>query len=364
MNILILTGRFGMGHYSTSISLKQEILRDMEGSNVEIIDIVDYMTPKFQKIIYSGFNLLVQKASGLYNFVYKNTTDTGLNKTIPFVKVLVSKIEKLIDLTNPDIIISTLPLCSKIISEYKERTGSNLPLVTCITDISTHNEWINQGTDLYLVATEMVKENLIKSGVSSRDILISGIPVKEQFKELYNKRIKKRKNHKKLLIMGGGLGLIPLNNSFYDILSRVDGLEVTVIMGRNKKAYDRLFGRYDNIQVIGYTDKVYEYMADSDLLISKAGGITLFEAIHAELPMLVLCPFLAQEKNNAYFIENKGIGRVLWDKYMDMSSVVLDILNNDSYLSEMQDNMNKIKSTLNNRTILDMVSRIEGIGVA
>lgn len=364
MNILILTGRFGMGHYSTAISLKQEILRDIDESHVRIIDIVDYMTPKFQKIIYSGFNLLVQRASGLYNFVYRNTTDLGVTISMPFANILISKVERLINETNPDIVISTLPLCSKIISEYKERTLSNLPLVTCITDISAHSEWINPKTDLYFVATDIVKDRLFDAGIPVRNILVSGIPVKEQFKELYDKRTRSRRKGKKILIMGGGLGLIPLEDSFYDMLSKTDDLEVTIIAGGNKRIYDRLFGRYANITLIGYTDRVYEYMADSDLIISKAGGITLFESIYAGLPMLVLCPFLEQEKNNAHFIEDKFIGKVIWDKSEDIFKIALDMIANETVLLEMHKNMGNIKSTLNDRAILDMVNRVSNTQVA
>ncbi len=364
MNILILTGRFGMGHYSTAISLKQEIIRDISDSHVRIIDIVDYMTPKFQKIIYSGFNLLVQRASGLYNFVYRNTTDLGLTISMPFANILVSKVERLINETNPDIVISTLPLCSKIISEYKERTSSSLPLVTCITDISTHSEWINPKTDLYFVATDIVKEDLFNIGIPAKNILVSGIPVKEQFKELYDNKSRKNTKVKKILIMGGGLGLIPLEDHFYDMLSNIDDLEVTIIAGGNKKIYDRLFGKYVNINVIGYTDRVYEHMADSDLIISKAGGITLFESIYAGLPILVLCPFLEQEKNNAHFIEDKSIGKVIWNKSEDISKIVLDMIADEDGLLEMQKNMRNIKSTLNNRAILDMINRVGNTQVA
>ncbi len=40
MNILILTGKFGMGHWSASQSLRQQLLRAFPGAEVEVLDFV------------------------------------------------------------------------------------------------------------------------------------------------------------------------------------------------------------------------------------------------------------------------------------------------------------------------------------
>ncbi len=111
--------------------------------------------------------------------------------------------------------------------------------------------------------------------------------------------------------MGGGLGLLPKSEQFYKELNSLEGVKTTVITGNNKKMYYKLYGRYENIEVVGYTNEVYKYMKDSDLIISKPGGITLFETIYSELPILAFNPFLQQEIDNASFILNNEIGRIL-----------------------------------------------------
>ena len=91
--------------------------------------------------------------------------------------------------------------------------------------------------------------------------------------------------------MGGGLGMIPFDNNLYQNLNDMENVKVTIITGKNKKIFNKLNGKYSNIEVIGYCDKVHEYMQESDIIISKPGGITLFEAIHSQLPMFVIYPF-------------------------------------------------------------------------
>ena len=42
MNILILTGKFGMGHYSAAKTLGLEIQKLFSSANVTIVDLVEY----------------------------------------------------------------------------------------------------------------------------------------------------------------------------------------------------------------------------------------------------------------------------------------------------------------------------------
>ncbi|HYM92122.1 MAG TPA: glycosyltransferase, partial [bacterium] len=55
----------------------------------------------------------------------------------------------------------------------------------------------------------------------------------------------------------------------------------------------------------GYVDNVEELMAVSDLLITKAGGVTVSEALAMGLPMLIYRPIPGQEEGNtAYLLEH------------------------------------------------------------
>ncbi|MGL4523006.1 MAG: MGDG synthase family glycosyltransferase [Bacilli bacterium] len=359
MNVLVLTGKFGMGHYSVAQSIKEHIHKEYPYATIYVIDILDYLVPQASKMVYSSYNLMVQKASVVYNFLYKTSTKFDDDRFIP--KWTLEKMKQLIQLTKPDVAISTLPLSSAMVSKYKQITGSRLPLVTCMTDISTNTEWIKNKTDMYLVATEEVKTQLVETGITEGCIQICGIPVKEKFKTALILPVKERKQ---LLVMGGGLGLIPVTNHFYDTLNEQRDVCVTVITGKNKKEYDRLKAKYPNIEVLGFTDKVDEYMQNADLIVSKAGGITLFEIIHKEVPLVVFSPFLEQERYNAEFIEKRGIGEVLWDKKDDAACRALTILNDEEKLATMKVRMKGIKSEIDINIIRNIVSTLNIIGVA
>ena len=62
-----------------------------------------------------------------------------------------------------------------------------------------------------------------------------------------------------------------------------------------------MVNRYEDVKVLGYTENISKYMRWADLVITKAGGITLFEILHSQVPLFVIHPFLEQEMNNARY---------------------------------------------------------------
>lgn len=340
MNVLILTARCGMGHYSAAEAIKEELINKNENINIKVVDIFDYLFPHFSHVIYGSFDFMVQKCSSIYNNLYQITSRKDTTHLIPFV---LNKIRNLIQDGNIDLVISTFPACSRYVSIYKE-INKTVKLYTFITDINPNLEWISKNTDLYCVASDETKDTLVKNGVNKNKIIITGIPVKSKFKMdesvCYSISCKKE-----ILVMGGGLGLLPSINTTLKELSNDDSLHITVIAGKNERL-KRKYKNQKNITILGFTDKVYKYMKTSDLIVTKSGGITLFEAIYSKIPLYIIKPFLDQEVANAKFIEKQKVGVVSWDKKSKIADQIKSLLNNNKKLNDMKNNMLGIQINL------------------
>lgn len=381
MKVLILTSKFGMGHLSASNSLAEEIEDLYFGAETVVVDIFEYIMPEYTDTMYKAFNVLVNKGSKLYNLFYRFTENGKIDST-PFVfENFLKKLEELLNEIKPTVVISTFPFCSQLVSRYKEKTGYKVPLLTCITDLSSHSEWISKNTDCYIVADEYTKNELVEKGIDVSKILVNGIPVRREFKNIrriYNEDIsdininnklnlnktKDRKliedqNEKNILIMGGGLGLLPKSSKFYEDLNELEGVKTTVITGNNEKMYYKLHSVYNNIEVVGYTNRVDKYMEKADLIITKPGGITLFETIHAELPLLVFTPFLLHEINNAAFILDKNIGRVLSKNPKEHIDNIKELIYDDELLNTFRQNLRSIKHNLDDFKLIEMLDYLE-----
>lgn len=348
MNVLILTGKFGMGHMTAAKAVGQEILRAAPDAQITTVDIIEYCFPLLKNRIYGWFNFMVHRCAGIYNLLNKLAGRCGCS---PLKRATARKIGKLLTECKADFVVSVLPLSSQYVSAYKELTGNSIPLYTYITDIGAHKEWIASNTDCYFVGAEDTKQQLLDAGVPANRIVVSGIPVRQEFKE---KSAERPYENRDILVIGGGLGLIPHADRLFSLLANVPNLRATIITGKNRHLYNMLKRNYPSFRILGYTDHIQDYMRRSDLIITKAGGISTFEAIHMGVPLLIIHPFLMQEQENALYIERQGLGRVVWNKNDKIAQEILDILYTPNELARIKQHMNDTALRLETATPMDV----------
>lgn len=346
MKVSILTGKFGMGHMTVAMAIEEHIKFSCLNADVKVIDWFDYISPKLAGQYYHIFKIIVNKGSRFYNTRYRLLENWKTDQKPELCSFFMQHIKKYIEDEQPDIIISTLPLCSQLVSLYKKKTGSSIPLITCVTDITAHSEWVNKNTDIYMVGSESVRKRFIVKGVSPDKIFATGIPVRLGFIHKVPDADKSSLIYrKKILIMGGGLGMLPADEAFYKDLESLPNIEITIITGKNEHLFQQLSEKYNKMNILGYVDNVYDYMNEADVLITKPGGSTIFEAIYSEVPILVLNPYLQQEKYNAKYIQSMNIGKVIDINNTDCIEVIKEILKQE-HLQVYKSNILKIKSRL------------------
>ena len=149
-------------------------------------------------------------------------------------------------------------------------------------------------------------------------------------------------------MFGGGFGIIPEDKDFYAKLSKIPNTHYIIISGHNKKLYNSLKQNinFENISILGYSDKIYEILSKSDILITKPGGITLFEAIMLELPCLLLKPKLGQEIENCKFVADAKIGYIV-NNADDIIRSINKMRENKKIIKHCKYNMKLIKDNIN-----------------
>ena len=345
MKVLVLSGRFGMGHEMAANAICEQFRKIDEQAEIEKKDLLEELYPHISKLIFGGFRMMVEHCHGIYNFIYKMSSRMKV-EVQPRGKVIYRKLKKIMDEEQPDVIVCTHPMCVKAIASYKEKTGLKAPLVTCITDISMHPEWTSSQTDIYLVPTQEIKEHLMKEGTRAENILVTGIPVRQQFLNADSRPTGERSRTRRVLVMGGGLGLMPDLKELLGKLHSMQGIETVVITGKNHKMYEEWVNRYEDVEVLGYTENISKYMRWADLVITKAGGITLFEILHSQVPLFVIHPFLEQEMNNARYAAEKGFARVVWGRHEDYIPELEELLSDEKMMKEMAENVRRARKEM------------------
>lgn len=77
-----------------------------------------------------------------------------------------------------------------------------------------------------------------------------------------------------------------------------------------------------------------EWMASSQLMITKPGGITISEAFSRHLPLIFLNPAPGQELENAEYFAQKGYGKIAHTPE-EATKLVISLMNQPSRLKEM-----------------------------
>ncbi|MDY4128919.1 MGDG synthase family glycosyltransferase [Peptostreptococcus porci] len=356
MKVLILTAKYGMGHMSASKSISDDILKFNSAAEISVVDLYQYSMPVLSDYLYSFFGAMLKYSSKTY-IKYYNSSDKSTENIDLITRKLSYSVERLVMEEKPDVLISTFPIISKAVSLYKERMSVDIPLVTCITDVSSHYEWISKNTDKYIVPCIDVKYDLIKKGVNPDRIVVYGIPISKKFRESFAQQafselhsnlvnISKYNRKKELLIMGGGLGILPKTQDFYRKLNSTDGLHVTIVTGNNRKMYNSLKDRYENITVLGYSENVSELMYKADCVVTKPGGITLFESIYSLTPIISFMTELPNELRNIDFIEDNNFGISLHSKAEENVDRIIKFINDSSKIEGMKMSMKKFVNSL------------------
>jgi processive 1,2-diacylglycerol beta-glucosyltransferase len=238
-------------------------------------------------------------------------------------------------------IISVFPTCAQFVSHYKEKQNPSIKTVTVITDVVTGWEWINENTDMYCVPALDVKNGLVEKGISPRQVFVTGVPVREAFDSEH----KGNRRFKNVLMMGSTMGKLTFSQKTLDTLGELP-YGFTVVTGKNIDLYNKLSSMKipQNIHLIGYTRNIPEIMKRSDLIITKPGGATIFEAIESNLPMLIQPSKVGQEMFNIEFINKYGLGDT-FNSQSEMIFKIEDILREDGKFSSIISNMNDFKAS-------------------
>jgi processive 1,2-diacylglycerol beta-glucosyltransferase len=85
---------------------------------------------------------------------------------------------------------------------------------------------------------------------------------------------------------------------------------VIVICGKNESLEKRLLNLQRDrhpVKVIGYTKEMDAWMAASDLIVGKAGGLTSTEALARGLVLVIVNPIPGQEERNSDHFLEEGV---------------------------------------------------------
>ncbi len=313
-NVLILSANYGIGHHQVSNALANMIKKDCPGWNVQIFDFSNCMVPPIRQVLQFGYHQLIKHFANGYKWFYEATRqlDPDSRWQRMLNRIGQQKLLDIIDDFSPDVIVCTFPNPAGVVSQLKAQGYIDTPLVTVITDVTSHNQWIHPYVDAYIVAADIVAKHLKRKGVPPDKLYATGIPLRREFElSCYDSTVWERYGLNSdlftLMVMGGGCGLLSGVEDIIESLGALDlPMQIVVVTGTNRTLAKKLGPLSQSsripIVVLGYVENTAELMEISQLLLTKSGGVTIFEAMAKKLPMLLYSPLPGHEKSNTRFL--------------------------------------------------------------
>jgi processive 1,2-diacylglycerol beta-glucosyltransferase len=346
-DILVLSASFGMGHNSVAAAICELLRAEDEHLKIKTVDIMDIYAPKVKPFGVAFYRFITKNSPSLYNIFYNLKRDHPNNFLDEMLyDLFLKRVGEYILEVDPKLIISTFPLGSGFVSRAKEKYGLQVPLITAITDVVDSWEWIHNNTDLYFVPCKIVEERLVGKGIEKDKIRVTGIPVRHDFLKRNEHESGKKETHH-ILIMGGTMKKTKLTKDMMANLERMENTKIVVVTGNDSDLYKKLtqYGPFKNIEVIGFSNEIAQMMEQADVVVTKPGGATLFEAINKGVPLVLKRSKIGQEEENLKFIEAYGLGFLAEDDD-DLETVIMRSVFDEDGLDQVEKNLEEIRTEL------------------
>lgn len=245
----------------------------------------------------------------------------------------------------PDLIVSVHPMVNHLTVKAIKLSGRKVPFVLVITDpVTLHRAWVTPGVDRAVVATEAARRSAVKYGLPAKKIKVIGMPVDPKFLKKAKDKDKEKGKRFTILMMGGGEGAGKMGEILDEMKDQRSKIKVIIVCGRNKKLEMKLRKnkhRYPfPLEIYGFTDKVPELMARSDLIITKAGPGTIAEALTMGLPIIITDWLPGQEEGNVEYVIKEKIGWVNKDP-RGVAEIVRQVTADKKVVEKMKKNIKR-----------------------
>ena len=293
--MLILSADVGEGHAAAARALREQLESCDEPVEVTIIDGLAAMGERLRSVVEDGYRTQLRVSPRSYAFYYWMLAHLA---PMRFVTKLVlcrlgaSSLRREIRRRDPDVVVSTYPAITVVLSHLRRRRLLDVPTVATITDMTGLFFWAQRGIDTHLVMyDESVRDVERIAGRGSVQVvrpLISAEFLEPRDRGAARAALGLSGAGRVVVVSGGGWGVGDLEGAVTELLTIADAT-VICLTGRNEAEHARLCERFAGIprvRVLAFTHQMSDLLAAADVLVHSTGGVTCLEAMARGCPVV------------------------------------------------------------------------------
>lgn len=309
----------GTGHRTAAENLAARFLLDHPNGKVLCYDILDCVPRLLHAGLSNYYLWTVKYCPALWGASYWNSDTPGITQfSTDFAhkilcKMFLPRAEKMARELGAEAVFFT----HYFGGEHFAARNPDIPTFFVNTDFETHAFQRSGNFTATFCASETAVRQYEKDNISP--VYNTGIAVAPKFEALPTKQQARQKlnikqNATVILVSGGGIGAGEIERVTLSLATRKDW-QIIVICGNNAKLKKKLETERlgENIRIEGFVSNIDEFYCAADLGVIKPGGLTLAEALAAQLPLMLMSPIPGQEETNLSCVCNENAAVELKD---------------------------------------------------
>ncbi len=351
--ILIISSDTGGGHRSAAAAIVAGVQKFFEGESyaVRVVRAVEESHSITAKLVHI-YNWLLRNKQHWMKYMY-----WAVNRIRPetrefFHKRCIGYCTEVFERWCPHVVVSVHPLTQHIFARVLRelKLADRIPLVSVVTDpaYGFWKGWACDDVRLYLVASDEARLQLIDYGIPSERIKVSGMPVHPKFAypgeeaaQAARKALGLDPDKFTVFVNAGWEGGGNIPQIFRELVRGQLPVQAIFLAGKNEalRADAESLAEVAEfpIKVIGYSEHVEQLMGAANVMISKLGGLTTFEAFACRVPIIadgITAP-MPQEAGTASLVVKRGAGVIL-RRASDIVPVVRRMVEDSAHYSAMR----------------------------
>ncbi len=273
---LFLSGKFGAGHDTLAEACAAALLPyGVESKIVDCMPMLGGGPSAVGNFVFRSLLSISPVYDGFHFSQLRGNGSLGRFMDRAAVKVMLPRLIAEVDDYVPDLVLSVFATGASAAVHLKQ-DRPDLATVVFMTDSYAHRMWVHEGTDLFLVTSDLAAASVRRYCPDARVNVVEA-PVRPEFYAApvqadARVTLKIPADAPCVLLMSGAWGLGPLDDIARALAS--EGWWVLAVSGSNESLRARLdtvARDYPRLRSLGYTDQVSVLMAASDVVVTSSG---------------------------------------------------------------------------------------------
>jgi UDP-N-acetylglucosamine:LPS N-acetylglucosamine transferase len=276
----------------------------------------------------------------------------------------------------PSLVVSLAPNFNGVVRLAVKRSLEGTPFFVVLTDFADFppHFWMEPGLDGVVVGSDHAFAQALEAGLPAERVMrTSGMILHPRFYPPPDAVVRARVRAElgigdddfTVLLLFGGKGSPELRPLIEALRREAPRLHLIAVCGDNPPLFQSLKelerSADGKLHRLGFTDRVAEYLAASDLLVTKPGPASLAEAFHVRVPVIVTCNdhTIPQERYNARLVRERNLGVVV-RRWQEIPAAVAELHRDPPRLQSYRAHLSALPRNQAVFEVLDLFARALG----